>query len=145
MEIVYKVNTAPEDAILTHLNHCNNQFDPALSARVSLETYAKKMADYATIFEAWADQKLIGMVAMYLNEQKHGYITNVSVYTEYGGKGIAKQIFMNLMEYAKTNNVTEIELEVSAINLAAINLYKGFGFKSVEEKINQVIMLKKEI
>lgn len=103
------------------------------------------MANYATIFEAWADQKLIGMVAMYLNEQKHGYITNVSVYTEYGGKGIAKQIFMNLMEYAKTNNVTEIELEVSAINLAAINLYKGFGFKSVEEKINQVIMLKKEI
>jgi ribosomal protein S18 acetylase RimI-like enzyme len=144
MQIVYKINTASEDAILTHLNHCNNQFVPSLSTRVSLEVYAKKMADYAILFEAWADEQLIGMVAMYLNEQKHGYITNVSVYNEYGGKGIAKQIFVYLMEYSKANKISEIKLEVSAINIAAINLYKYFGFESIEEKNNQIIMLKKE-
>lgn len=145
MQIVYKINTASEDTILTHLNHCNNQFVPALSTLVSLEVYAKKMADYAVLFEAWADEKLIGMVAMYLNEQKYGYITNVSVYDEYGGKGIAKQIFVNLMEYAKANNISEIKLEVSEINIPAINLYKNFGFESIEEKNNQIIMLKKVI
>ncbi len=145
MQIVYKINTASEDSILTHLNHCNNQFVPALSTRVSLEAYAKKLAHYAILFEAWVDEKLIGTVAMYLNEQKHGYITNVSVYNEYGGKGIAKQIFVNLIEYTKANNISEIKLEVSAINIAAINLYKNFGFESIEEKNNQIIMLKKEI
>jgi len=145
MQVVYKINTASEDAILTHLNHCNNQFVPALSTRFSLEVYAKKMADYAILFEAWADEQLIGMVAMYLNEQKHGYITNVSVYNEYGSKGIAKQIFVNLMEYSKANEISEIKLEVSAINIAAINLYKYFGFESIEEENNQIIMLKKEI
>lgn len=144
MQIVFKINTASEDEILTHLNHCNNQFVPALSTRVSLEIYAKKIAEYATIFEAWVDQKLIGLVAMYLNEKKHGYITNVSVYHEYGGKGIAKQIFINLVEYTNLNNITEIKLEVSAKNTAAIILYKGFGFESIEEKFNQVIMLKKK-
>ena len=145
MQIVYKLNTASKDIILTHLNHCNNQFVPALSTRVALEAYAKKMADYSILFEAWFDEKLIGMVAMYLNENKQGYITNVSVYNEYSGNGIAKQIFVNLMEYTKANNISEIKLEVSAINIAAINLYKNFGFESIEEKNNQILMLKKEI
>lgn len=143
MQIVYKINTASEEAILIHLNHCDNQFVPALSTRVSLEIYAKKLADYATLFEAWVDDLLIGMVAMYLNEHKHGYITNVSVYNEYGGRGIAKQIFVILMEYSKANKISDIKLEVSAINLAAINLYKYFGFESSEEKNHQIIMLKK--
>ena len=145
MQIVYKINTASEDAILTHLNHCNNQFVPALGTRVLLEVYAKKMADYAILFEAWADEQLIGIVAMYLNEQKHGFITNVSVYNEYGGKGIAKQIVVNLMEYSKANKISEIKLEVSAINIAAINLYKYFGFESIEEKNNQIILLNKKM
>ena len=145
MQIVYKLNTASKDIILTHLNHCNYQFVPALSTRVALEAYAKKMADYSILFEAWFDEKLIGMVAMYLNENKQGYITNVSVYNEYSGNGIAKQIFVNLMEYTKANNISEIKLEVSAINIAAINLYKNFGFESIEEKNNQILMLKKEI
>ena len=143
MQIVYKINTTSADTIFKHLNHCNNQFVPALSTRVSLEAYAKKMVNCAILFEAWADEKLIGMVAMYLNEQKNGYITNVSVYDEYGGKGIAKQIFVNLMEYAKANNISEIKLEVSEINIPAINLYKNFGFESIEEKNNQIIMLKR--
>lgn len=145
MQIVFKINTASEDVILTHLNHCNNQFVPALGTRVSLEVYAKKMVDYAILFEAWADERLIGMVAMYLNDQKHGYITNVSVYNEYGRKGIAKQIFLNLIEYSKANKISEIKLEVSAINIAAINLYKYFGFESIEEKNNQIILLYKKM
>jgi ribosomal protein S18 acetylase RimI-like enzyme len=143
MQIVYKLNTASEDNILTHLNVCNNQFVPALNTRVSLDAYAKKMANFAILFEAWLDEKLIGMVAMYLNEQKHGYITNVSVYNKYRGKGIAKQIFVNLLEYTKTNNISEIKLEVSTINVAAINLYKNFGFQNIEQKNDQIIMLKK--
>lgn len=145
MQIVYSINTASEETVLTHLIYCNNQFVPSLSTRVSLEAYAKKLAYYALLFEAWSDEKLIGMVAMYLNEQKHGYITNVSVYNEYGGKGIAKQNFINLIEYSKTNNISEIKLEVSVKNIVAIRLYKNFGFESIEEKNNQIIMLKKEI
>lgn len=143
MQINFKLNTASVCSILIHLNHCDNQFVPALSTRVSLEDYAKKMANNAILFEAWVDEKLIGMVAMYQNAQKHAYITNVSVYNEYGGKGIAKQMFVQLMEYTKTNYITEIKLEVSAINIAAINMYLHFGFERIEEKNNQIIMLKK--
>jgi ribosomal protein S18 acetylase RimI-like enzyme len=145
MKIEYKINTASVTIILTHLNHCDNQFVPALSTKVSLEAYSKKMANNAILFEAWIDETLIGIVAIYLNENNHGYITNVSVYNEYCSKGIAKQIFVNLLDYTKSNNISEIKLEVSAINIAAINLYKNFGFESIEEKNNQIIMLKKVI
>lgn len=145
MKIEYKINNATESIILKHLNDCNNQFVPALSTRISLEDYAKKIANNAVVFEAWADEELIGMVAMYLTEHNQGFITNVSVYNKYVGKGIAKQIFVNLILYSKANNITEMKLEVSALNLAAINLYKKFGFESLLEKNNQITMLKKVI
>jgi ribosomal protein S18 acetylase RimI-like enzyme len=59
------------------------------------------------------------------------------------GKGLAKQIFINLNLYSKVNNISEIKLEVNALNLKAINLYKNFGFEIIQEKNNQIIMLKK--
>jgi ribosomal protein S18 acetylase RimI-like enzyme len=143
MQIDYKINSASVYSIFTHLSHCNNQFVPKLSTRVSLDAYANKISDKAILFEAWADETLIGMVAMYLDEQNHGFITNVSVYSEYSGKGIAKQIFVHLMEYSNSFRISEIKLEVSSINFAAINLYENFGFKSIKEENNQIIMSKK--
>ncbi len=145
MEIEYKINSANLDDVLSHLNHCNNQFIPPLSSRVSLDNYAKKITENAILFEGWAEEKLVGMVAMYLNDDNHGYITNVSVYKEFGGKGIAKQIFVNLIGYSKLNNISELKLEVNSINFVAINLYKYFGFEILEEKNNQIIMLNKVI
>jgi ribosomal protein S18 acetylase RimI-like enzyme len=145
MGIEYKINNATEAIILKHLKQCDDQFLPKLSTRVSLEAYANKIADKAILFEAWANLELIGIVAMYINEKNNGYITNVSVYHEYVGKGIAKQIFTNLIMYSKINRISEIKLEVSINNLAAIRLYKNFGFETMEEKNNQIKMIKKEI
>lgn len=142
MNTEFKINTASECDIFTHLYHCNNQFVPALSTRVSLEEYAKKIADNATLFEVWVNEKLIGLVAMYLNEHNIGYITNVSVYKEYSGKGIAKKIFIILIDYSKLNGIIQIKLEVNSTNVAAINLYKSFGFQYITTKNDQIIMLK---
>jgi ribosomal protein S18 acetylase RimI-like enzyme len=145
LNVQYKLNTAAVDTVLKHLNHCNSQFVPALSSRISLDDYAKKMVDNAVLFEAWEKDILIGLVAMYQNANKNGYITNVSVNSEYRGKGIAKEIFFWLIKYAKENNISIIKLEVNPLNIAAINLYKNFGFVIIDETNNLLTMLKKVI
>lgn len=143
MKIEYKINTASEFALVEHLKHCDNQFVPPLNSRVSIESYGKKIFENAIVFEAWWDNVLVGMVAMYLNENRDGYITNVSVYNEYGSAGIASQIFTNLQAYSEENDISSIKLEVNASNVAAIGLYKKFGFKFIEEKSNQIIIMLK--
>lgn len=143
MRIEYKINTATEFLLIEHLTHCNDQFIPPLNTKVSIEAYGKKISENAVVFEAWDGNVLVGMVAMYVNENIEGYITNVSVYSEYGGKGIASQIFNNLLAYSEENNISSIKLEVNVSNAFAISLYKKFGFKSIDEKNNQIIMLKK--
>jgi ribosomal protein S18 acetylase RimI-like enzyme len=143
VKINYKINTSREEDVLKHLLHCDSQFLPQLSQRVSLELYSKKISENGVIFEAWANEILVGMVAIYLNDINQGYITNVSVYAEYGGRGIAKQILNNLIEYAKKNHITYIKLEVNEFNIPAVNLYKNFGFEIIEMNNKQIIMLKK--
>jgi ribosomal protein S18 acetylase RimI-like enzyme len=143
VKIEYKINTASEFMLIGHLTHCNDGFKPPLNTKVSIEAYGKKILENGIVFEAWGGNVLIGMVAMYVNENNEGYITNVSVYSEYRGKGIAGQIFYNLLAYSEENNISSIKLEVNASNVLAISLYKKFGFKSIDEKNNQIIMLKK--
>ena len=145
MEVVFSINTATEDMLLSHLIHCDMQFLPSLSKKVILKDYAAKITQNAIVFEAWLDNILIGMVAMYLNDNNCAYITNVSVYSEFGGKGIAKQLFVNLISFANKKKIKNIKLEVNPTNVPAINLYLQFGFQKVEESSNQLIMLKKII
>jgi ribosomal protein S18 acetylase RimI-like enzyme len=143
VRIEYKTNTASEFLLIEHLTHCNEQFMPPLNTKVSIEAYGKKISKNAIVFEAWEGNILVGMVAMYVNENIEGYLTNVSVFSEYGGKGIASQIFNNLMAYSEENNISSIKLDVNASNVFAISLYKKFGFICIDEKNNQIIMLKK--
>lgn len=145
MIIEVKLNTAPDNIVLSHLSHCNSQFLPPLDTRVSLVEYAKKIVRNAIVFEAWVNDILIGMIAMYINETKIGYITNVSVYAEYSGKGIAKKLFYSLIDYARENYISCVKLEVNILNIPAINLYKNLGFEVIEVKNDQIIMLKKII
>jgi ribosomal protein S18 acetylase RimI-like enzyme len=144
VKVDFKINSASEYSLLTHLMHCDNQFVPALSTRVSLTDYVRKIAQNAIIFEAWLNGILVGMVAMYLNQNNSGYITNVSVYSEYGGRGIAKQLLTNLISYVQKENIKSIRLEVNPMNTVAINLYMNFGFEKIEESDTQVIMLKQK-
>lgn len=56
-----------------------------------------------------------------------GYVTNIATIPEYRRKGVAKA----LISEALKNDMEFITLEVRESNLAAINLYKSFGFAEV--------------
>ena len=112
-----------------HLEECNNSFVPLLSERVDIDEYSAKIADKAVTFEAWEKNKLVGLVAAYINKDLLTvFITNVSVLKQYAGKGIAKQLMVRCIEYVCKNSFKNIQLEVSKNNTKAISLYKGLNF-----------------
>jgi len=79
--LVFTSSQASEVEIAEHLAHCDADFLPPLSSRVEIVDYARKIVAQAARFEAWSGGRLVGLVAMYCNDQERqiAYITSVSV------------------------------------------------------------------
>jgi ribosomal protein S18 acetylase RimI-like enzyme len=130
--VSYSMNRAGVEEIDRHLRRCDAQFLPALSGRVEIGSYAGKISAHAVRFEAWAGDELIGLVAAYCNDAQRRFchITNVSVFSEYTGEGIASRLLHDCIEYAKVEGLGRIGLEVTAEHQAAVRLYEKCGFSA---------------
>ena len=90
MSISFKHNIASQTEILSHLQSVSTAFVQDLSQRVNLEEYSQKLFSLAEREEAWCEDKLIGLVAYYINcDTQKSFITNVSVDVKYQNQGIA--------------------------------------------------------
>ncbi|HMK27085.1 MAG TPA: GNAT family N-acetyltransferase [Chitinophagaceae bacterium] len=129
--VTYQTKTATEKNILSHLEDCDNNFTPPLSERTGLVAYAKKLFEKAVTFEAWNNDRLIGLIAAYLNtdDSRSVFITNVSVTKEFTGKGIASRLLRNCIAHCAKNDYFVINLEVNRNNSRAIGFYEKHQFK----------------
>jgi ribosomal protein S18 acetylase RimI-like enzyme len=142
--VEYLLNQASAPEIAELLSRCDADFVPPLSGRVKIDDYAKKIASKSTRFEAWSDDKLVGLVAAYCNDQERhvAYITSVSVLREWTGKGIATHLINQCVEQAKTVGMRKIRLEVASNNSLAIKLYEKSGFVVSGSKESFVSMIR---
>lgn len=122
--------------IFYHLNHCQEYFVPPLSQTVNIFAYSEKLKNFAKTFEAWAGNELVGLIAVYINDQtkEKAFITNVSVYPEYSGKGIGRQLMLKALDLVYQLAFKRVSLEVHKDNTAALELYRKFNFEPVSEK-----------
>lgn len=63
-----------------------------------------------------------------------GYITNVAIFPQHRGNGIAKALMGGLIQAGREKNLSFISLEVRKSNTAAISLYKKLGFAEVGQR-----------
>jgi len=128
--IKLSTNTGTLPDILAHLQACDDDFVPALSSRVDLEAYSRKILVNATRFEGWADEVMVGLVALYCDtaDRQTAFITNVSVLPQATRQGLAKRLVQEAITHASGLGFRNIALEVLADNVAAIALYRGLGF-----------------
>jgi ribosomal protein S18 acetylase RimI-like enzyme len=131
----FKRNSADVENILQHWKECEITFYEHLSARVNLEEYVQKIQQYAQRVEAWHEGKLIGFVAYYANNSKtaFGYITNISVAKQFGGKGVGRQLFELCYQDVKERSFRGLQLHVAATNKQAIGFYTQLGFLTTEQ------------
>ncbi len=128
--VEFFLNKASQNEIADHLLRCDADFVPHLSSRVEIRSYAHKITNNATRFEAWASGALIGLVAAYCNdsEQRNAYITSLSVLREWTGREVASGLLGRCIGHLTDLGFERIELEVDGENAGAIRLYEKKGF-----------------
>ena len=128
MKILYTTGSSNESSVLLHLINCDDAFIPSLSSRVDIKSYATKIVEKAQRYEAWSNDELIGLVAVYCNSSDR-----LSVLPNFAGTGIASKLIQNCKDELSTIGFKSIELEVSCKNKIAIALYIKNGFNIVEK------------
>lgn len=97
----------------------------------SLESFEQELTvnDKAIYIVAEIDGQLAGYAGMWqiLDE---GHITNVAVSPEHRRQGIAAAVLNTLIVEGGRRGIRAFTLEVRASNVAAQELYRGFGFQS---------------
>jgi ribosomal protein S18 acetylase RimI-like enzyme len=132
--VAYLTNEATAEQIAEHLACCDAYFVPLLSARVEIVDYAQKIASKAIRFEAWSDNKLVGLAAAYGNdrERRIAYITSVSTLPEWSRRGIATQLVLRAVDCARLRRMRRISLDVASDQRSAMHLYEKCGFSAGE-------------
>ncbi len=114
--------------IAKFLGELDNHFTPSLSQRVNIEQYAKKISQYADIFNLWYQGELIGSVAIYLNNKEKGFITSYAIKPDYQKKGCGKKLWEYIVQEADKRGIREIFLDVHKDNHKAQDFYNRLGF-----------------
>jgi len=102
-------------------------------SRSSFEAEAVRN-DFARYIVAVDRGKVVGYAGVWIIAGE-GQITNIAVHPDSRGKGIACKMLEALIDICIRESVSDMTLEVRKSNLAAINLYKKYGF--VEEGIRK--------
>ncbi len=138
----YSVNKANWADITEHLRSCEVDFQTELAARVEIQEYAQKIASKAMRFEAWAEEILVGLVAIYCNDMKTriAHVTNVTVLRKWAGKGIASVLMEQCILNANEIGMHEVGLEVRTENIPTIKLYEKIGFVAVSFDLRLISM-----
>jgi len=123
-------NRATKEEIEAHLVLCDDTFMPPLSKRVQISDYADKISTNALRFEAWTENLLVGLLAVYCNDTSNGfaYITSVSILPEFQGRRIASQLIRQGIDYLRVSGFEVLELEVDRGHGKAVRLYEEHGF-----------------
>jgi 2-polyprenyl-3-methyl-5-hydroxy-6-metoxy-1,4-benzoquinol methylase len=122
MNIQYKKNTTTEQQIFEYLK--KNEVELSLTGLVDIFEYSKKIYEKAIKFEAFIDDELIGLVAVY----DSGFLTSVGVLKKFKFKGIGSHLLTMGLDFLRKNRCLESTLKVHTDNNVAINFYKKFGF-----------------
>ena len=83
------------------------------------------------------NNKIVGMIgaALIPDKKDEAGIYGVFVDEKHRGKGVAKKLMTHVIEeLTRSGKVKKIELAVNKKQLAAVNLYKKFGFRIFNEK-----------
>ena len=91
--------------------------------------------EYSLFLVALNDETVIGYVGCQTTIDG-GYITNVAVFPNMRGQGIAQKLLFELNNKIKEKKLEFITLEVRVSNISAINLYKKMNYQEVGVRKN---------
>ncbi|MFZ5633815.1 MAG: ribosomal protein S18-alanine N-acetyltransferase [Bacillota bacterium] len=85
--------------------------------------------DFAFYIVALVKGKVAGYAGMWIVLDE-AHITNVAVHPGYRGRGIGRELMMELLSRAAVLGAVKVTLEVRVSNQVARNLYESLGFEN---------------
>ncbi len=129
----------------------DNEFIPALSQRVNIIEYARKLSSNAVLFGAKdkKDGNLVGLIAIYCNDIRNrtAYIPIIGLVKKYRGKGYGQKLLELAIDHAKKLGFFHICLETWE-NSSSQKLYLEQGFRIdeiIEDRPNGIRSLKMKL
>lgn len=145
-KLEWRINKSCQKDIFGHLKECADSFIPILSSYVDIEAYSHKIFNRAVRFEAWSNSSLVGLLAVYNNEQtKMGFITNVSVSPDYQNMRIAHTLMTLNLDFELLMSIFQVRLRVNKNNLKALSFYKRAGFVKIDEADDLTLLLENNL
>ncbi len=143
MQFNIKINQSSATDIRNHLGLCDERFIPRLSSRVDMLEYAQKLASLAVRLEAWESTELIGLLAVYCNDQvmRVAHITSVSVVPMRANNGVGSALIHHCIAYITGLKMYSITLDVAQQNVNAIKLYQRHGFVGAATNAHDTSMI----
>ena len=137
-----KYNNISKESLLDIHYQCDNDYNPTLSSMVDIDKFVDKIYQFAQIISIEIDDKLAGMIAIYCNDTvtQRAFITSVCIFPEYRGMGLGSELIANSKQFAQSNGMKSILLEVGKNNLSARKLYEKTGFYMCSEKEASLLM-----
>lgn len=136
VEIVkYEPKEANAQDLFEFLKAVDDYFQPPISTKIDLLTYANKLADHATNFVAIDNGQIIGLSSTYINKYPEmSFGTYVCVKDEYQKDGlIGVELMMNGIKEAKTKGSKGVWCMIRKSDVALWKFYKRMGFSIVKE------------
>lgn len=131
------------DEVLRLLNEFNMEFEPPLSSRIDIKAYAEKLSRYANFLIAEEQNRVIGYLAFYKNQNAMElYITSLCVSNTHRGKGIGKKLLDHLCNIGLSEGYSNISLEVRKNNKNAFGFYKKMQFEISQTRDETFLMSK---
>ncbi len=95
----------------------------------SLKSLTEELSNPLGVFRVAMNStsEVLGYIGMH-HVSGECYITNVAVFPQYRGQGLAKALVGQLVDWALEHKCSFITLEVRPSNIAAISLYEKLGF-----------------
>ena len=122
----------------------HNSEKQGLHIQAELDYYVEKLGNYATIHTHLIDDRLVGFIAYYKNDENKelAYLSMLIVDEEFQFKGIGSSLMKSFLTDVINEGFKIIKLEVLKSNEKAINFYEKLDFKIIGNNGKLYIMEK---
>ncbi len=143
IDLEYAVDKATTEDLLSFFKESDELFDPPLHTMVDFDTYVVKIRTLARTMEVWLNGKLVGYVAVYINDvnKKDAFVLNMSVIPEYRSYKVFQKLREMVVEAARQADFERVVFEVQKKNKLLVELYRRSGFEIIGDKDEEHLIM----
>lgn len=129
------------------LRRAHEEALPSFPPPIDFSAYAKKVTGHARIAGLRADGTLVAFLAFYCNdpERRLAYMSMLLVRSDYRGRGLARRLVQQSLDYLTQAGFIVYRLEVGKDNREAIALYKAMGFTETGQEKEASLFMERSV